>query len=278
MTIDARPTTAAAVPRSHFQAPELIHVVADYGPSDEAFVGLTRRLALFAPAADVVLTQVAARDSLAAGFWVACLALGDAPGNRLVVHDVAARLARNAQPRECAGWTANGVAIVGPDTGWSWSFVAREISGPCYLELPTAERRAYSPELLAGAIVRAVVRHSHAVCEPIPPEAIPPVPDCVVALVDRHGVVSTTISRPPAPVGKHVRVQIGEVRATAVVSDDSVEVARGELALGPTSRRWRRRDGERCSFHDLFIPGGSAAERFSSPATGMEIILERTQD
>jgi hypothetical protein len=271
---DARAMTAAAAPWSHVEAPWLIHVVADYGPGDEPFVGLTRRLALVAPAADVALTQVPACDSLAAGFWVACLALGDARGKRLVVHDVAARLARNAQPRECAGWTTDGVAIVGPDTGWSWSFVAPEINGPCYLELPTADRGTYSPELLAGAIVRAVARHSHAVCEPVPPEALPPVPKRVVALVDRCGILCTTISRAPAPVGERIGVRIGNASATAVVVDDSVEVPRGQLGLGPTSRPWRLRDGEACPFHDLFIPGGSAARRFSSPGSGTEVILE----
>jgi hypothetical protein len=278
VTFDARATTAAAVPWPRVQAPGLIHVVADYGPDDEPFVGLTRRLALVAPAADVVLTQVPACDSLAAGFTVACLALGDAPGKRLVVHDVAARLARNAQPRECAGWTTDGVAIVGPDTGWSWSFVAPEINGPCYLELPTADRRAHSPELLAGAIVRAVVRHSHAVCEPVPPEALPPVPDRVVALVDPCGILCTTIACAPGPAGERIGVRIGNASATAVVADDSVEVPRGQLGLGPTSRPWRLRDGEASPFHDLFIPGGSAARRFSSPATGTEIILEHAEN
>jgi hypothetical protein len=270
--------TAAAIPWPNFQAPRVIHVVADYGPGDEPFVGLARRLALVAPAANVVLTQVPAGDSLAAGFWVACLALGDARGKRLVVHDVAARLARNAQPRECAGWTTDGVAIVGPDMGWSWSFVAPEINGPCYLELPTADRGTYSPELLAGAIVRAVVRHSHAMCEPVPPEALPPFPERVVALVDRCGILCTTISPTPAPVGERIGVRIGNASATAVVADDSVEVPRGQLGLGPTSRPWRRRDGEACPFHDLFIPGGSAARRFSSPATGAEIILEPAEN
>jgi hypothetical protein len=251
--------------------------VADYGPGDEPFVGLTRRLSLVAPAADVVLTQVAAGDSLAAGFWVACLALGAPPGDRLVVHDVAAGLARNAQPRECAGWTVNGATIVGPDTGWSWSFVAPEIRGPSYLELPVAERRAYSPELLAGGIVRAVVRHSHGICEPVAPEAIPPIPRCVVALVDRSGSLCTTVSRPPAPVGERVAIRIGDTCATALVVDDSVAVARGQLALGPTSRGWRGRDGKACPFHDLFIPGGRASERFSGPATGTAITLERAE-
>jgi hypothetical protein len=156
--------------------------------------------------------------------------------------------------------------------------VAPEINGPCYLELPMADRRTYSPDLLAGAIVRAVARHSHAVCEPVPREALPPVPECVVALVDRCGILCTTISRPPAPVGELIGVRIGDASATAVVADDSVEVPWGQLGLGPTSRPWRLRDGEASPFHDLFVPGGSAARCFSSPAPGAEIILEHAED
>jgi len=56
------------------------------------------------------------------------------------------------------------------------------------------------------------------------------------------------------------------------VVDESVEVARGQLAFGPTSRGWRGRDGKTCLFHDLFI---SASERFSGRAMGTAITLER---
>ncbi len=171
MTVGVSSVATAGVPWLRFRAPDLIHVVADYGPGDEPFVDLTRRLAIVAPTAEVVLTPVC--DSLAGGFCVARLALGDGPPHRLVVHDIAARVCGNAQRRECAGWTRDGVTIVGPDTGWSWSFVASEIRGPCYLELPACSR---SPAVLAAATVRALARHSHAVCEPVPPQCIPRIP------------------------------------------------------------------------------------------------------
>src|ERR1700759_628287 len=126
--------------------------MADYGSSDELFAGLTRHLLVAAPEVRIVLTQVAPRDTLAAGFRVACLALGGGPPRRVVVHDVDGPIATQAAPRECAGWTPDDVAIVGLDTGWCWSFVAPEISGPCYLELPATDPRSRSPRLLAEAI------------------------------------------------------------------------------------------------------------------------------
>jgi hypothetical protein len=161
------------IPWLRHRALERIHVVADYGPGDEPYVGLSLRLALFAPEADVVLTQVPACDSLAGGIQVARLALGHGSPATLVLHDIGARPVSGAGPRECAGWTEDGVTIVGPDTGWSWSFVAAEISGPCYLEIPG---RCHSPELLAAATVRALARHPHAVRERVPPDCIPPIP------------------------------------------------------------------------------------------------------
>ncbi len=104
--------------------------MADYGPGDEPFVGLTERLAIVAPKAEVVLTPV--RDSLAGGLCVARLALGDGPPHRLVIHDIAARVCGTA----CS----------------------------------------HSPAVLAAATVRALARHPHAVCEPVPPHCIPRIP------------------------------------------------------------------------------------------------------
>ena len=73
MTVGASSVATAEIPWLRFRAPDLIHVVTDYGPGDEPFVGLTRRLAIVAPKAEVVLTPVC--DSLAGGFCVARLAL-----------------------------------------------------------------------------------------------------------------------------------------------------------------------------------------------------------
>jgi hypothetical protein len=249
-------------------------MVADYGPTDELFAAVTRYLSLAAPEARILLTQVAPHDTLAAGFRVACLALGGGPPRRVVVHDVDAPLAAEAGPRECAGWAPEDVAIVGRDTGWCWSFVAPEIRGPCYLELPARGPRSRSPLLLVEAIVRSVSRHPHAVCGLVAPNAVPPIPPPAVAYVDAGGNLATTITRPPAQAGRPVRVRIGDTTATAVVSDGSVAVDRGALMLGPTRSGWQRRDGGPCGFLELSMPDGSAAECFHRPSTGTEIVVE----
>ena len=69
----------------------LLQLVADYGPGDLAFAELLQCLALVLPDAEVRATRVPPGDTLAAGFCVARLALGDGPADRLVVHDVVAR-------------------------------------------------------------------------------------------------------------------------------------------------------------------------------------------
>jgi hypothetical protein len=254
--------------------PGLVLVVADYAPDDETLARLKQRLELVAPQAEVMLTQVAPCDSLAAGFCVARLALDDGLEPRVVVHDVRAPDAARAKVRECAGWAGHGVTIVGPDAGWSWSFVAPEISGPCYLELMGADASSRSPELLAAAIVRGVMRHPHALRERVPPEAMPALPERVVAYVDRLGNLATTITQLPAATGARVRVRIGDASATAVLSDGSLAVAGEEVIFGPASVGPRSSPGGRCPFLELSIPGGSAADRFHSPPVGSHIDVE----
>ncbi len=70
----------------------LVHVVADYGPAgDLAFAEVAQRLVAVVPSATVIATPVGPFDTLAAGFVVAQLALGDGPRGRVVFHNVAPR-------------------------------------------------------------------------------------------------------------------------------------------------------------------------------------------
>jgi len=148
----------------------LIQLVADYGPGDLAYAELTQRLALAVPEAVVHLTRVAPGDTLATGFCVAELALNEGPPDRIVAHDA-------GRGRLCGGRTRDGVWIVGPDSGWSWSFVINELSSLCRLDASH----------LALAIVHVAKGHPHAVCDPVPRESVPPVPERVVAYVDSAG-------------------------------------------------------------------------------------------
>jgi hypothetical protein len=151
----------------------LLHLVADYGGGDLAYSELVQWLELVVPGTELVLTQVAPYDTVAAGYCVARLALGPGPDERLVVHDVGmpGPEALGAQ-RFCFGRTHDGVAVVGANVGFTWSFVADHVGGPCYLEIPAAGPPPCAPALLAAAIVRVVKRQPHAIAGPVPREAI----------------------------------------------------------------------------------------------------------
>lgn len=260
----------------------LVHLVADYGPGDLAFAEVMQRLAIALPGATVQCTPVAAFDTLAAGFAVAQLALTDGPDGRVVVHNVAPRRddggprAANEGERFCVGRTAGGVMIVGPNSGWSWSFCVAELRMLCYLAVPTAGSQFRSRDFLPPTIAHLVAGHQHTICGAVPRDRVSPVPESAVAYVDGYGNLKTTITEAPAPPGERVLVRVGGVAATAVVGDGTFAVAEGELTLAPGSSGWRRRDGVEARFYELFLRGGSAAQRFASPATGTRVEVETT--
>jgi len=258
----------------------LIHLVADYGAGDLAFAEVVQRLALAVPEAVVHPTPVRPFDTLAAGFVVAQLALTDGPPDRLVVHNVAPRRDElgprpaNEGERFCVGRTRKGVLVVGPNAGWSWAFCARELNGLCYLDVRSSGSQFRSRDFLPAAIAHLAAGHQHAIRGRVPPEHIPAVQECVVAYVDGYGNVKTTIDRLPAASGDRILVRVGEVSATAIVTDGTFAVADGELALAAGSSGWTTRDGSRRRFLELFLRGGSASQRFADPAPGTPIELQ----
>ena len=73
----------------------LVHLVADYGVGDLAAAEVRASLAVHLPGADVAYTPVGPFDTVAAGFCIAQLALGEGPPERLVYHNVAPRQDRD---------------------------------------------------------------------------------------------------------------------------------------------------------------------------------------
>ncbi len=160
----------------------LLYLVADYGHEDGAFIRLSQRLGLIAPRIRVVLAQVPPCDTVAAGYCVAHLALIPRPDGRVVAHDVGLPGGDDARLRPlCIGRTATGATVLGPNSGYAWSFVADHVSGPCYLEVP-AEAPHCGPERVAAAVVRAMRCHPHAVTGVVPRREIPPPPATATAL------------------------------------------------------------------------------------------------
>jgi hypothetical protein len=243
----------------------LVQLVADYGPGDLAFAEMAQLLEFVVPDAEVRLTRVPTGDTLAAGWCAASLGLCEGPPGRLVVVDVTASYGA----RHCVGRARDGVEIVGPDCGWTWSLLAAEVCGPCYLEVPARHALADTPQLLGQAVVRVARRQPHGVRELVPDEEIPAVPDSVVAFVDCDGSLETTIPHRADTVGRQMQVRIGDVTATALVTDGSAPPGEQALALRPTGST---RGGAR-SFTALTLHGGSAAELFGSPPGGATVAL-----
>jgi hypothetical protein len=244
----------------------LVQVVADYGPGDLAFAELMQRLAVVVPDGVVNATVVDPGDTLAAGLCVAQLALADGPPGRIVVHDV------GTGQRLCLGRSRPGALIVGPDAGWSWSFVVGELRDLFYLDVPGRGSGRPVRDLIPLAVRHAVARHSHAVAAAMPRDHVPALPSCAIAWIDRAGNLETTLARLPAAAGERVHVEIGDARATAIVAEDRLAVPEGELALGPGALGWPARGGDR-RLLGLGVRGGSAAERFGNPAAGAPVVL-----
>jgi hypothetical protein len=68
-----------------------------------------------------------------------------------------------------------------------------------------------------------------------------------------------------------VEVTIGGQTALATVIDGTFEFAVGELAFAPGSSGWPRRRAAVLQFFELFLRGGSAAERFGGPRAGTTV-------
>jgi hypothetical protein len=256
----------------------LVHLVTDRDAGDPARAELVARVLMGLPGAVVHVTSVPPRDTLATGFCVGQLVLCEPRPPRIVAHDVAAGPGdpgpwpSGARERLCIGRSVTGTLVVGPNVGWSWSFAVDELRGLCALDVSTRGRHP-DRERLPTAIAHARAGHPHAVRDPLLRSQVPRLPGDAVAFVDGRGNLKTTIPALPEAAGERVRVRIGDVAADATVTDGSVAVGDGELALAPASSEWPAADDRPAGYLELHMPGGSAAERFDMPRPGTPIEL-----
>jgi S-adenosylmethionine hydrolase len=92
-----------------------------------------------------------------------------------------------------------------------------------------------------------------------------------VVYVDGYGNLKTSWFSAPVASGERVEVTIGGQTTLATVTDGTFEVAVGELAFAPGSSGWPRRGASPLRFFELFLRGGSAAERFGGPRAGTTV-------
>ena len=257
----------------------LVHVVADYGAAgDLAFAEVAQRLMAQLPGAAVVPTPVGPFDTLAAGFVIAQLALNEGPADRVVFHNVAPRRDETDPRREnegerfTVGEAAGGTLVVGPNSGHSLAFVAGELALH-YLDVPAAGSQFRSRDFLPAAVGRLARGDRGVILEEVPGDMVPAIPAGVVAYTDGYGNLKTTLEEPPAANGERVLVRVGGAVTTAIASDGTFSVAEGELALAPGSSGWPLTAGGERRFLELFLRGGSAAQRLGRPVPGTPVAV-----
>ncbi|MFP5281944.1 MAG: hypothetical protein ACLGIF_00655 [Actinomycetes bacterium] len=257
----------------------LVQLVADYGFGDLAYAEVRQRIAVHLPEAELVYTPVQPFDTLAAGFCIAQLALGEAPPGQIVYHNVAPREDKD-HPRpgnEGEGLTAawvGGVLVVGAHSGHALSFLREEIEELYHVDIPDSGSQFRSRDVFPALLPRLLDRDP-ALLTTVSPETVPGLPEGVVTYVDGYGNLKTTWSDPPVTSGEEVQVRIGGVRATATVGEATFGVSVGDLSFAPGSSGWRRRDGRDVRWWELLMRGGNAAEFFGRPATGAAVELLR---
>jgi hypothetical protein len=147
----------------------LIHLITDEGQA--GWADLAGRLGRALPEAEICPVPVRPRDTLAAGFCLAELALADGPVARMVFDAVT--------PDDDDGvafWlgrSPGGVLAVAPAAGWSWSYAAGHLRTLCRLDVPAGRR---SHARLASAAVHAARRHPHAVAGVVARREVPGLP------------------------------------------------------------------------------------------------------
>lgn len=255
----------------------LVHLVADYGPGDLAAAEVRSSLAVHLPGADVAYTPVGPFDTIAAGFCVAQLALGEGPPERLVYHNVAPREDVD-EPRPdnegeplVAARLSNGVLVVGVAAGSTFAFLAGEVEELHEVAVAPSGSQFRSRDAFPALLPGLLAGDRSLLAAALDPADLPAVPARSVAYVDGYGNLKTTWQEPPAEPGTRLRVRVGDVEAEAVVGGGTFAVPAGELSFAPGSSGWATRTGERRRWCELLARGGSAAELFGFPATGTAV-------
>jgi hypothetical protein len=261
------------------QGAMLLHLIADYGHGDLAFAEVVQRLKAHLPEVEPVLTPVPAFATLAAGFCIAQLALNPAPEGMVIFHNIAPRADDEGARQENEGEELvyaslpNGVRVVGVNAGYTFSFLRDEAEELRRVNVPAEGSQFRSRDLFPEAAFRVLRGDHDSLGESIGKTDIPAVPSRQVAYIDGYGNLKTTIAEGEHGLenGQRLRVKIGRETLAAVVSDGSFAVEPGTIAFAPGSSGWTTRTGKRRTWLELFLRGGSAAEKFGNPKSGDSI-------
>ena len=257
----------------------LVHVIADFGPGDLAFAEVIQRLHVHLGDIHVVPTPVPPFATLAAGFCVAQLALGQAPAGTVVFHNVAPRRddtrARQDQAGEALAccMTSTGVTVVGVNAGHAFSFLHDAGEEIRAVAASAAGSQFRSRDVFPAALARVVANEPGAILEPLADGAVPSVPEDRLAYIDGFGNLKTTVRAGRLEPGSRVRLTIDGASREAHVTGGGFSVPEGELAFSVGSSGWKTPSGS-VRWAEVFLRGGSAWEAFRRPVHGARVQVE----
>lgn len=252
-----------------------VHLVADYGKSDPAFSEVVHRLRAAAPDVTVQPTAVPPFSTVATGFWIAQLGLHNPPFDGLAVYSNTAPRIEDAETGRsgdggdlCYLELETGVPVVAVDTGYNLSFVRDRVETFREVEVPDDDSQFRSRDHFPERVAALLAGDDSALGAERSPEDVPEKPDAAVCHVDGYGNVKTSIRASEFDDADAVTVTLNGQRHETTYRDTVSAVDQDALGLVPGSA------GGEDPFLELFVRGGSAAERFDEPEPGDELTIE----
>ena len=258
-----------------------IDFIADYaektGMDDLAFSEVDRRLMEeFAlrnmPFPVVKNLSVNPFNTVETGFVVAQLAQNSKLGaGHIVYHNTAPRKdelsarSNNAGEFLAVAELFNGVRVIGPYSGYSFSFLdAKVYKVKCPTDGSQFRSRDVFPQCVASLAAHAgqplfswELLGEEVLC-------VPPAPENVICSIDGYGNIKTNVHL----VGTARIAEINSVSISLSTGTGIFSVPEGSLIMAPGSSGW---NGMRCA--EICLRGGSAAKAFGDPKPGDKVIV-----
>ena len=244
-----------------------IQLIADYGVGDPSFGEVVQKLVLLDPTVRVHTTSVPKFSTLATGFWTAQFALVN-PASNMVIYtntaprkDIKTSRAGNEGEKLVFAKLTNGVAVVGVNAGFCFSFIKKDIAELHLVNVANKGSQFRSRDFYPEAVIGIAHGDAKFIGEKLSIDQVPDVPKNRIASTDGYGNMKTTIrfSEINFTSGQAVLITLGDMKRTAYFTDGTFHVHEGELAFAPGS------SGGDDRFMELFLRGLSAWKEFGKP-------------
>ena len=263
----------------------ILHIIVDYAASGLEFGEITQQLhrhldnpknVLFLP------TSTPPLDTMAVGFVTAQYALGQAKPGTMIYGNSAPRRDKNKAQENNVGEgikyakLKNGVEIVSVYSEFAFGFVKKEIAEFYDIDCPNSGSQFRSRDFFPERVAKLMNGDRSILSEKLDPQAIPDIPNNMVAWTDGFGNIKTTMRKSDIAhfkPGDKVEVTLNGIRMLGVMSIGGFQVDRGVLAINAGS------SGYDDPFIELFLrvhhmSEQTAAVRFGFPPGGTPFELK----